>query len=158
MNIPIDVMLEAADALAAVENYVSKLQVCLRAGGFIISDPNKLPGEQTIGTYDAMESAETELQALKDARRVTAVARVIAAYERKRVWDAAILAVEGTYVPTVESAPPSALKLMEMSSKVECVISGAINSKDTAVLAVKAAAKRDRAQNGEFPDTPMGSA
>lgn len=155
MNIPTEVLIAAVEALRAAETASANLEVIAAGAGYVIRDKAKIPGAQDLGTYDAVDSVTVELEALKDARRIVAVAHVLAKYERDRVWDEAVKAVQATYVPSASSVTDSALAVMKDTSKVDCVISGAQRSKDEAVTTVIKAMRRDKAQHGETGDIPL---
>ena len=158
MSIPVDLLAAAVEALRAAEKANEGLYAALKGTNYVINDVSKLPGAQTLGIYNTMDDVEVELEAIKDARRITAVANVIATYERNRVWAEAIAAVERTYVPKPGSAPQSSLDIMKTVSLEELVITGAIRSKDEAISTVKRAMARDKAAHGEESDVPLKGA
>ena len=149
MSLPTHILIAAAEALNAADAANTNLEVVTKGAGYVIRDTTKLPGAQNLGEYDAYDAVEVEMSALKDARRIIAVANVIAKYERKRVWAEAIVAVESTHVPTAESAPVGFEAALDDMSRIECVIEGAKQNKTTAVNTVFSAMKRDKKAHGD---------
>lgn len=165
MNLPTDVLVAAVEALRKAETLNDSIQGFLYGNRCVLRDVSKKPGADELWSqaFDpdeyqvAHDAMLLEQEAIKDARRIMAVSKVLALYERNRVWTEALTAVEATYIPEKGSAPQSSLDLMEQVSREECVITGAIRCKDEAVTTVKRAMHRDKAHHGDFAnDVPLG--
>lgn len=110
--------------------------------------------------YEAVhDELMTEIEAIKDARRITAVAKVIARAERVRVWELVASVVNGVRIPPPETIPPEVERTFAEYTRAECVTAGATQALGQVVGVLKRAAQDDfqgHVEPANDADAPRG--
>ena len=145
MKLPTEVLSAAVEALNAAEDTNHNIELT-RAGAarYTIMDRSKLPGAQVLWEGDDYTGATVELDAICDARRIVAVAELIAKYERARVWAAALEAVHNALVPDPESIPEDTRKRFAEMPTATLITSAAKHQRGICAIAVEEAAENDQ--------------
>ncbi len=147
MKIDAEVLLKAVDALHAVERENERIEMTSQGGAsptYTIRDKSRPPMHDILWTGHSYEEASIEFNVIKDARRVTVVARVVADYERRRVWAAAVQAVENATLPTnTEGIPKVVQALLDTQTPAQAAIAGGRLQRTFDAAAVREAAAED---------------
>lgn len=147
MKLDTELLLVATDALHTAERENENIEMTRDgASRYTIRDRARPPMQDILYTGDDFASANLELNVIRDARRITAVAKIIAQYERERVWRAALDAVRASHIPSDTKGVPAELLIkLEGLSPEQGVLQGAQNQKNYITALITSAAEKDLA-------------
>lgn len=159
MNLPTELLVAAAEALRSAEAQDQNIQGFKYGHLHLVRDVSKPNGQQklweqaqdgdTLEAYNATHAAMlAEIEAINMARRIMAVARVVAEYERNRVWKAAHAACSEAKLPNPASAPPIVAEAVGEMTPMAALVSGAETQLLICMDAIETAA---RAELGAIP-------
>lgn len=143
-----DMLVQATAALRAAEEANKHIQG-IDCGtedlpAYVIRDLSKKLGEQRLFSTPDRETFEAELEAICDARRITAVATVLLGANRAVVWAEALEVAERVADAVPKDArlcPAAMVQALEQLPRAEVLLTGAWKVRDDMLAALRAAAQ-----------------